>query len=331
VTAVRPTIPSVEAQPDRPRWSVMIPTYNCAAYLAQTLRSVLEQDQGLNQMQIAVVDDASDDDPRAVVEALGAERVEFFAGSENRGAVANLNRCIELARGELVHLLHGDDWVLPGFYATMQAPFDDPAVGAAFCRYIAADSEGVQRKVASLEQPTAGIIPGWLERIAEGQRLQTPTMVVRRAVYEALGGFDPRLAYAEDWEMWVRIAAQYAVWYEPEALAVYRIAEGSLSGRMLQTGENVDKLLLAIETNAESLPPDRAEAISKVARRSTARAALRRGRRLQGLGNPKAMWAQLRAAWRSDPSPEILIRSGYLVAIRTGRVALELTRRATGR
>jgi Glycosyl transferase family 2 len=309
----------------------MIPTYNCAEYLEQTLGSVLEQDQGPEQMQIAVVDDASQDDPRAIVETLGAGRVEFFSGSENQGAVANLNRSITLARGELVHLLHGDDWVLPGFYATMQAAFEDPAVGAGFCRYIAADAEGHLRKPATLEQPRAGVIPGWLERIAEGQRLQTPTMVVRRKVYEALGGFDPRLAYAEDWEMWVRIAARYAVWYQPDALAVYRIGEGSLSGRMLRTGENVDKLLLAIETNAESLPPDRAREISRLARRSTARAALRRGRRLQALGNPEAMWAQLRAAWRSDRSPEILARSAFLVAIRAGRATQGLFRRVAAR
>jgi GT2 family glycosyltransferase len=310
----------------------MIPTYNAAAYLPQALQSVLQQDPGADLMQIEVVDDASKDDPRSVVEELGASRVEFFRHTENVGSVTNFNTCLARARGELVHLLHADDWVLPGFYATMERAFAEREVGAAFCRYIAADADGEWQKLATLEQPTAGVIPNWLERIAEGQRLQAPSMVVRRQVYETVGGFDPRLdGYAEDWEMWVRIAARYAVWYQPDALAVYRIGSASLSGQQLQTGENVTKLLLAIEINEQSLPPGRANEISKAARRSTARAALRRGRRLMGAGNPAGMWAQVRGAWRSDPSPEIAARTAFIVALRARRAVLGLLERARPR
>src|SRR5215470_11545792 len=61
----------------RPLWSVMIPTYNCAKYLRETLTSVLAQDPGAEQMQIDVVDDCStEDDPEAVVRELGS-RVVF--------------------------------------------------------------------------------------------------------------------------------------------------------------------------------------------------------------------------------------------------------------
>ena len=54
----------------RPLWSVMIPTYDCAKYLPQTLHSVLEQDPGSGQMQIEVVDDASTDRPEDVVRSI---------------------------------------------------------------------------------------------------------------------------------------------------------------------------------------------------------------------------------------------------------------------
>ena len=81
-------IPPVAPGP-RPLWSVMIPTYNCAGYLRETLASVLAQDPGPEAMQIEVVDDASTrDDPEAVVREFGGSRVGFFRQPENVGQPA---------------------------------------------------------------------------------------------------------------------------------------------------------------------------------------------------------------------------------------------------
>ena len=206
----RPELPRRFAPPaeakDRPLWSVMIPTYNCAGYLRETLASVLAQDPGPDQMQIEVVDDCSTDDPQAIVDELAPTRVSFHQQPENRGHTHNFNTCIERSRGQLVHLLHGDDTVRDGFYQTLAPPFHDhPDLGAAFCRYISMNDEGDWETIAALEPDGRGILNGWLERIALGQRLQPPTIVVRRSVYEAIGGFDPRAGLmGEDWEMWVR-------------------------------------------------------------------------------------------------------------------------------
>ena len=104
----------------RPRWSVMIPTYNCGRYLEAALRSVLAQDWGPEAMQIEVVDDHSTaDDPEEMVARLGGGRIAFHRQPENVGVVGNLNTCLQRSRGELVHLLHGDDYVLEGFYRTL--------------------------------------------------------------------------------------------------------------------------------------------------------------------------------------------------------------------
>src|SRR5262245_36101477 len=116
----RATIPPVPAGTPRPLWSVMIPTYYCAAYLQQTLSSVLAQDPGIALMQIAVIDDHSTkDDPEAIVQELGQGRVEFYRQSQNLGHTKNFQSCIERSRGQLIHLLHGDDYVLNGFYRQM--------------------------------------------------------------------------------------------------------------------------------------------------------------------------------------------------------------------
>jgi len=296
----------------------MIPTHDCAPYLRETLASVLAQDPGAELMQIEVVDDASSDRPEAVVEELGAGRVGFFRQPRNVGHVANFNTCLQRSRGRVVHLLHGDDCVRDGFYPAMGRLLEaEPTAAAAFCRYIAIDEEGHWSSIAALEQRAAGLIPDWLEKIAVGQRLQTPCMVVRREVYERLGGFDRRpRGLGEDWEMWVRIAAHYPVAYEPAPLALYRVHSPSLSGRMLRTGENVRDLRRVIRINREHFPPAQADEIARRALRETAVTCLRRARRLLGAGDTAAMWAQVREAIRSDASARVLTEAAVVVAAR---------------
>jgi GT2 family glycosyltransferase len=294
----------------------MVPTYECAHYLRETLQSVLAQDPGPQLMQIEVVDDASTDDPAAVVEELGAGRVEFFRQPRNVGHVENFNTCLRRARGELVHLLHGDDAVREGFYETMQRPFEDrPDAGAAFCRYIAIDEDGNWQVVSPLEQRASGIVDGWLERIALGQRLQKPSMVVRRDVYERLGGFDPRLAWTEDWEMWVRIAARYPVWFEPQPLALYRVHSASSSGRLTRTAESIRDTRRAIEVIRAHVPAAEEERLASEAQHILALTALRRARRLIGSGDMAAGSAHLREALRTEMSVDVLARGAFVAGL----------------
>lgn len=247
--------------PDTPRpvWSVMIPTYNCARYLRETLASVLAQDPGPDVMQIEVVDDCStQDDPKSIVEELGQGRVQFYQQPQNVGSTANFNTCLARSRGHLVHLLHGDDRVREGFYQTMQAAFDqNPNVGAAFCRHVLIDEFDHWQYVSNLQATKRGVIDGWLSKIAVQNRLQPPAIVVRRDVYEAIGGFDPRIVCCgEDWEMWIRIAAHYSVWYEPHPLALYRVHSTNLTGRCARSGQNLRDMKRIIEIAQFYIPTE---------------------------------------------------------------------------
>src|SRR5919199_4092188 len=151
----RATIAPVPQDTPRPLWSVMIPTYNCAGYLRETLASVLSQDPGPELMQIEVIDDHSThDDPVSVVEELGRGRVAFYQQPKNLGYIRNFETCLQRSRGKLIHLLHGDDCVRDGFYDRLQRGFDEnPEIGAAFCRHIFMDMHSHWLYISSLEQP----------------------------------------------------------------------------------------------------------------------------------------------------------------------------------
>lgn len=272
-TSYRATIPSLPEDNSRPLWSVMIPTYNCANYLRETLASVLAQDPGADVMQIEVVDDCSTlDDPQAVVEELGQGRVNFYRQPQNLGYIQNFETCLKRSRGRLVHLLHGDDCVRGGFYRKLQRGFDEnPQVGAAFCRHIEMDGNNHWQGFSNLEQGESGVLSNWLERIAVVNRLQPPSIAVRRDVYEKLGGFDRRICCcAEDWEMWVRISAHYLVWYEVEPLALYRVHSASLTGKCAQSGQNLRDLRKIIEIIQTYLPESLSDDFSSQARENWA-------------------------------------------------------------
>src|SRR5215218_3673985 len=121
----------------RPQWSVMIPVYNCAVFLPQTLESVLQQDPGTDRMQIEVVDDASTDaDVEAIVAQVGNGRISYFRQPQNVGSLKNFETCLNRAQGLYIHLLHGDDKVRHGYYKKIGQLFDQfPESGAAYCRY----------------------------------------------------------------------------------------------------------------------------------------------------------------------------------------------------
>ena len=115
-----PIIQQVPPGVDRPLWSVMIPVYNCAAYLPETLRSVLQQAPGPDEMQIEVIDDHSTDaDVEKLVKEIGRGRIAYYRQPQNVGSLKNFETCLNNARGHLVHLLHGDDRVRMGYYQTI--------------------------------------------------------------------------------------------------------------------------------------------------------------------------------------------------------------------
>lgn len=242
-----PRIEPIPAGMKRPLWSVMIPTYNCARYLRQTLESVLAQDPGPEHMQIEVVDDVSTkDDPEAVVRDVGRGRVQFYRKTKNGGAIANFNTCIERSIGQLVHILHGDDYVEPEFYLQFSTAFEDsPQCAAIYSRAFIVDEQGelieLSNYVSSLKQDTNDPRELMLQN-----QLRTPAAVVRRRFYEENGGFNSSLIHTADWEMWVRTIIHGRARMLDKPLTSYRSFSENDTNRLTQSADNLrDYLRLA--------------------------------------------------------------------------------------
>ena len=286
----------------------MIPTYDCAGYLRQTLASVLAQDPGPEHMQIEVVDDASSDDPQAVVDELGAGRVSFFRQPANVGHTANFNTCLQRSRGQLVHLLHGDDAVRPGFYDAMGRAFTEhPDVGAAFCRAITVDRDGHWQRIGRLLHTAAGPLQRAPERLLAHRPVQAAALVARRDAYLGIGGF--RASDADATEVCLRLAAGHRVWHEPRPLALRRVRPGSLGEAAARTGADVRQ----VHRSIRAMRDDAGRAAVRAARRECGERALETASALLGAGDPRGAAAQLREGLVADPPA--LGRAALLAAV----------------
>jgi glycosyltransferase involved in cell wall biosynthesis len=250
-----PVIPAVPPGIPRPLWSVMIPTYDCASYLQTTLASVLAQDPGPDEMQIEVVDDCSTrDDPASVVGKFGRGRVGFHRKPQNAGATANFNTCLERSRGHLVHILHGDDLVAPGYYAKVAAAAMSHTATALFaCRARIIDEHGIEiglsPRLNSLETSSSNATQFYC-----GNPITAPSVTIRRRFYEQYGGFHPAFAHVADWEMWCRAIHQGSGLTFPDILASYRSHSKNDTSSGIRTGRNLREYLLLGLHHAQSLP-----------------------------------------------------------------------------
>ena len=218
-----PAIPPVSVSGARPWISVMIPTFNCAALLRACLAGVLAQDLGPSLMEIVVVDDRSElDDPEAVVDELV-------------GAVATFNDCVRRSTGELVHVLHGDDLVLGGFYEEVRRLARSAPESSLYATGFTYIDERGRTIIGS--RPIEGL--STTEAFAVDNPLQFCACVMRRSALEATGGFTPTLVHAADLEMWARLSARFGLTVSPRALASYRLFDAQHSAALRRTAENL--------------------------------------------------------------------------------------------
>ncbi len=209
-----------------------------------------------------------------------------------------------------------------------------PEIGAAFCRHIIMDENGNTIHTSILEQSESGILPeNWVEELIGFQRIQTPAIVVRRDVYETLGGFDNRLIYAEDWEMWVRVASSYPVWYETDVLAKYRKNSASITSRNIRSGETIRDLRRAINIiKQDNLSGRVTKALVKHSSQNVAFFGLCNADDLINADDPYGAINQIREAVMLRPNFKVICSAGRIILLDGSRwLWRSLTRKFRGK
>ena len=179
--------------------SVIIPVFNGAPFIERAVRSVLEQQV---PVEVFVIDDGSTDGTQIIVERLAASHGVQWCQQQHGGPARARNRGLSQARGEYVALLDCDDVWLPGkLHAQLELMQTHQDVGV-----VHTDYEVIEPSGRVLERVRAGDSPEPLVQAFAGGHTALPsTLLVRRAIMDAVGLLDPELYGSEDSEWTIRL------------------------------------------------------------------------------------------------------------------------------
>jgi len=214
-----------------PRLSVVVPLHNGRDYIAAALESLVRQT--CRDLEIVVVDDGSTDDGgdlvRRFVEEQAAHTPAIIVIEQpNRGVAAARNAGVAAAKADLVGFLDADDRWSPAMadaHLAVMAAEPSLALSCSGFNYI----DGAGRPLFEGLSPREGTIP--LQQLMAHNIIHTSTVVARREVLQACGGFDATLPGFEDYDLWLKIAARSprAIHAVPHRLADYRRHEGQFN------------------------------------------------------------------------------------------------------
>ena len=234
-----------------PRVSVIIPTYNCDRYITQAVESALSQTY--RNREIIVVDDGSTDDTLRVLEPY-FEQIRYVY-QENQGVAVARNSGIEIAQGELIAFLDGDDFFLPDKLARQVACFEaEPSLGMVISGWRLVNQKGEAISDVKLWRHAPKLD---LKTVVLYKPARPSATMVRREWCERVKGFDNRLSSAEDLDFLLRLMLMdcKVAWF-PEVQVCYRQHSSSLMSRgiaLIKDTETVMEQFFARQDLPESI------------------------------------------------------------------------------
>jgi glycosyltransferase involved in cell wall biosynthesis len=228
-----------------PRVSVVIPTYNRKALLLESIASVQRQTRG--ELEILVCDDGSTDGTREAVQSLIASdrRIRWLPGEHSGFPGVVRNRGIRAAGAEWIAFQDSDDlWVpakLEKQFAVVRA---NPEAQFIHSYAAALLPDGTRRRMTPFPVARHGRV---FETFLFYSVIATPSVLVRRELLLRAGLFDEemKLTVAEDYEFFLRLAAQALFFFIPEELVLCRLQADSATRDLLGGLDQVERVLEA--------------------------------------------------------------------------------------
>ena len=195
-----------------PKITIITPSYNQAAFIEQTIRSVQEQDYPY--VQHIVVDGSSSDETILILRRYGHL---MWISEKDRGQADALNKGLALATGDIIGWINSDDYYEKDIFQTVAAFFSDPSIQWLVGNVIHTNSQGTQK------------VRGRSPEISYERLLRNPDIVrqqatfFRRTLLDRVGGWNPELFMVMDFDLWVRLAKIAPPKMVDKDLAYFRI------------------------------------------------------------------------------------------------------------
>ncbi len=293
-----------------------IPTCNGTRHLAETLRSILNQESP--SFDLLVCDDCSDDGTVHLVRELAGNRARIVVNELRLGLAGNWNRCMTESQSPWVSIFHQDDVMRPGHLAgVIQAierhePSPKPiGLVAGPAGVIDEDSRPIPSSIVAsgpLDQafrdetlfPPRRLLP----HLSVENPLRCSAVITRKAAHADVGGFNPSYRYVVDWDFWYRVARAWGVLWRPSATVAFRWHSASETHRLKPDATDLEETERLQVRILELDPPGEAQsrALCRLGQRKLARAYLSRAHEALKSGNTNFARHCLHRAWSLSPS-----------------------------
>lgn len=196
--------------------SVIIPTYNRENLIERSIRSVLNQTY--KNLEVIVVDDGSTDHTREIVESIKDQRI-IYHKQENGGAAKARNTGVSLATADYIAFHDSDDvWREDKLIKQMSFLKQNPEYGMVYSNFFFHRLDGSGYSIPKDVKPIGELSGDIFFTVLINNTVGAPTMVMKKELFEEIGGFDTTLKCLEDWDFTIRFAENYYVGYLDEDL-----------------------------------------------------------------------------------------------------------------
>ena len=205
--------------------SVLMTVYNGMPYLPLAVESILNQTY--SDFEFVIVDDGSSDDSREVIRSYGDSRIRLIRNENNMGQTRSLNHGLSNIDTPLVARMDADDIShVTRLYKQVRYLRDHPEVAAVGTNLRTIDPEGSE--IGDFVFPEKDLILRWMQ-LFDCPLSCGAVMFKKDIIWERLGGFDPSIRYAQDWELWSRVLSEYRLANVQEYLLDVREHPGASS------------------------------------------------------------------------------------------------------
>lgn len=254
-----------------PAVSVVLPTFNRRHCLPRAVESVLRQT--FTDFELLVIDDCSKDGTIAWLETIRDPRLRVLRHEVNKGGAAARNTGIAAARAPVIAFQDSDDEWLVTMLERQIARMAElgPDHGASYCGKIVygRDEQRVfgARRAAYMPDASRRTVEGdILDEVLRHAIVSTQTLVVRKEILDAVGGFDESLRVGLDWELTVRIARQTKFAFVEEPLVMTFVMPDSITHRRLSGAHTASTVLAKHQDLLQARPALHADKLFEIGR-----------------------------------------------------------------
>lgn len=239
--------------------SIITPSYNQAAYLEQTLLSVLNQDHA--PIEYIVIDGASKDASVEIIKKY-SDRLAYWVSEKDGGQAEAINKGFARATGEIIAWINSDDYYLPGAVSAAVKIFEsNPDVVLVYGNMLAVDEHGKTFNTLTYKQLT-------LEDLLCFQIIGQPAVFMRRSALQKTSGLDSTFHFLLDHFLWIQLAQHGKILHVEQTWAAARYhAEAKNRAKAVEFGREAFRILEAVAQDKNLAP-----SLSKVDLRSRASA-----------------------------------------------------------